>query len=107
MTQQATAYGDRGRRVLGLVKRLQRCFVDELDAIEEGAGGTQRCEPITWLRDEGRHGGGTRLVMGDTCAFDRASVNVSAIHYDDMPEKALASATALSTIVHPLSLIHI
>jgi len=33
--------------------------------------------------------------------FDRASLNVSAVHYDDEPTRRLASATALSCIVHP------
>ena len=28
--------------------------------------------------------------------FNRATVNVSAVHYDDQPERSLASATALS-----------
>ena len=56
---------------------------------------------VEWLRDEGRHGGGTRFEVGDTPVFNRASVNVSQVHYDDDPNKRLGSATALSTIVHP------
>ncbi len=40
--------------------------------------------------------------MAPTCdAFNRASVNVSQVHYDDEPQRKLSSATALSTIVHP------
>ncbi len=58
-------------------------------------------EPIEWGRDGGQHGGGRRLQNWDSSAFDRASCNVSAVHYDDMPEKRLASANALSCIVHP------
>jgi len=54
-----------------------------------------------WLRDDGRHGGGNRRSIADTAAFDRASVNVSQVHYDDEPNKRLSSATALSTIIHP------
>ena len=54
-----------------------------------------------WARDGGRHGGGERLGLGTTQVFDRASVNVSQVHYDDEPAKKLASATALSTIIHP------
>lgn len=56
--------------------------------------------PVSWDRDGGRHGGGTRYQAAGG-AFDRASVNVSCVHYDDRPDKALASATALSAIVHP------
>jgi coproporphyrinogen III oxidase len=54
-----------------------------------------------WLRDDGRHGGGTRRSVADTASYDRASVNVSQVHYDDEPAKRLSSATALSTIIHP------
>lgn len=35
--------------------------------------------------------------------FDRASVNVSQVHYDDEASRRLSSATALSAIVHPAS----
>ena len=79
-----------------LVSSLQRRLVERLESVAN-----ERFEPIEWLRDEGRHGGGTRLVAPTQATFDRASVNVSAIHYDDMPEKRLGSATALSAIVHP------
>ena len=57
--------------------------------------------PAHWLRDGGRHGGGTRMVAPGGGIFDRGSVNVSQVHYDDLPERRLASATALSTIIHP------
>ncbi|MDQ7068184.1 MAG: coproporphyrinogen III oxidase [Sulfurimonas sp.] len=36
-----------------------------------------------------------------TTLFNTGSVNVSQVHYDDMPEKQLSSATAISTIIHP------
>ena len=62
---------------------------------------TQRFVATAWGRDEGRHGGGDRWSTGPTAVFDRASVNVSQVHYDDEPAKKLASATALSTIIHP------
>lgn len=80
-----------------LVSGLQALLVAGL---EEVAAGVQ-FEKTSWLRDEGRHGGGNRFSSGDNEAFDRASVNVSQIHYDDLPEKKLGSATALSTIIHP------
>ncbi|MEM9489700.1 MAG: coproporphyrinogen III oxidase, partial [Myxococcota bacterium] len=44
-----------------------------------------------------------RYVTGDSAVFNRASVNVSQVHYDDNPHKRLSSATALSTIIHPQS----
>lgn len=84
-----------------LVQELQRHLVDTLERTSAEAGQATTFEPVSWLRDEGRHGGGTRFQAGDTPAFDRASVNVSHVHYDDQPHKRLGSATALSAIVHP------
>ena len=84
----ATAYA--------LVVALQRHMVEAMEAL-----GHQPFIATAWARDEGRHGGGERLAIGDTPVFDRASVNVSQVHYDDEPAKKLASATALSTIIHP------
>ncbi len=80
-----------------LVSGLQALFVEGLEQVAAGV----RFEKTSWLRDEGRHGGGNRFSSGGNEAFDRASVNVSQIHYDELPEKKLGSATALSTIIHP------
>lgn len=91
----------RAAETLELVTTLQRALADRLEAVADRAGDPRPFDPVHWLRDHGRHGGGTRLVCGDTRVFDRASINISAIHYDDLPHKRLASATALSTIVHP------
>lgn len=91
----------RSRKALHLVETLQRQLADRLEAVAARAGTPQPFETVRWLRDAGRHGGGTRLQTGDTPIFDRASVNVSGIHYDDLPDKRLAAANALSSIVHP------
>ncbi len=40
-------------------------------------------------------------MAADTPVFNRGSVNVSQVHYDDLPDKRLSSATALSSIIHP------
>ncbi len=69
-------------------------------AAQEAIGG-DRFLRTEWVRDDGRHGGGNRRGVAGTATFDRASVNVSQVHYDDEPEKRLGSATALSTIIHP------
>ena len=84
-----------------LVNALQQRFVQRLEAVSDGAGYPVAFEPVEWLRDDGRHGGGVRFVAADTPIFDRASVNVSQVHYDDLPDKKLSSATALSCIIHP------
>ncbi len=78
---------------LTLVEALQRRFVDSLGAAEFISH--------VWLRDLGRHGGGERFACAETARYNRASVNVSCVHYDDEPQRQLASATALSTIIHP------
>lgn len=56
---------------------------------------------VEWLRDAGRHGGGVRYVAVETPTFQRLVINVSQVHYDDEPHRRLASASALSTTVHP------
>lgn len=81
--------------VLQQVRGLQAFFVERLSSLGD------RFSPIRWLRDEGRHGGGERWVVQEGEVFGRASLNVSCVHYDDMPDKKLSSATALSCIVHP------
>ncbi len=87
----------RAGRALQLVEGLQSRFAGALGALQ----GAAAYQPVTWLRDEGRHGGGERLEAPPCAAFNRASVNVSQVHYDDEPDRRLSSATALSTIVHP------
>lgn len=84
-----------------IVKSLQNHFVDALNNISNTLGEKKIFEEITWLRDEGVHGGGSRYESRDNIIFNTASVNVSQVHYDDMPEKLLRSASAISTIVHP------
>lgn len=89
-----------------LVRALQARHVRRLEQAASATGHPVRFAPVSWERDGGRHGGGTRLQAGgvgapEPRAYDQASVNISQVHYDDLPDKALASATALSAIVHP------
>lgn len=101
MTERTLAKSSSAAAALALVHGLQRRFVDELQRASASLGHPDPFQEHTWLRDEGTHGGGNRLSIGDTAVFDRGSVNVSQVHYDDMPDKRLGSATALSTIIHP------
>lgn len=82
-----------------LVHALQLRFVEGLQRFNLGF----EFDKSSWLRDGGRHGGGQRFFAADTAMLNRASVNVSHVHYDDDPDKKLGSATALSTIIHPQS----
>lgn len=101
MTERTLAKSPSASAALDLVHGLQRRFVDKLQAASASLGHPDPFEEHTWQRDEGTHGGGNRLSIGDTAVFNRGSVNVSQVHYDDLPDKALGSATALSTIIHP------
>ena len=79
-----------------IVSHLQNYFVTKLNEV-----GKKDFEGVEWFRDEGKHGGGIRYESRDEEIFNRASVNVSQVHYDDDPTKKLASASAISTIIHP------
>jgi len=84
-----------------LVEDLQSYFVEQLDKVIGSTENESSFQPVEWFRDQGLHGGGVRYVANNESYFNRASVNVSQIHYDDDSSKNLASATALSTIIHP------
>ena len=84
-----------------LVEHLQSYFVSKLNVLAENYGEGTACEAVSWGRDEGRHGGGVRYEARDAVLFNRGSVNVSQVHYDDDETKKLGSATAVSTIIHP------
>jgi len=84
-----------------LIERLQRRFADRLEAVAHKNGDDTAFSSIEWLRDDGKHGGGARLGVVETTVFNRATINVSHVHYDDIADKRLRSANALSTIIHP------
>lgn len=84
-----------------LVERLQTYFVEKLNNVSHELGNRKSFEAIEWERDEGIHGGGVRYEARDESVFDRASVNISQVHYDEDASKKLSSATAISTIIHP------
>lgn len=86
-----------------LVTALQSRFVAKLEQLAHNRGSTQHFSPVEWLRDEGHHGGGVRYETAAGDLFGRGSVNVSQVHYDDNPEKKLGSASAISTIIHPVN----
>ena len=91
------AQSEQASQGLALVSALQRRFVDALEKL-----GGQSFGAVEWFRDEGRHGGGQRFGVEDTVLLGRASVNVSQVHYDDEPGRKLGSASAISTIIHPV-----
>lgn len=79
------------------LSNVQQYFVEQLTQLSTGSA----FKPVEWLRDNGTHGGGKRFEASDNMVFNRASVNVSQVQYEDNPDKAFLSATALSTIIHP------
>lgn len=95
--KQKFASSEKAARALALVSERQEQLLEHLEAAQDG----EPLAKVSWLRDEGQHGGGWRYVAAESAAFNRAALNVSQVHYDDMAEKSLLSATALSCIVHP------
>ena len=83
------------------VEDLQAYFVSKLNDVSHTFGEAVDFEAVEWFRDEGLHGGGVRCEARDNTIFNRASVNVSQVHYDDDSSKKLGSASAISTIIHP------
>ena len=84
-----------------LVTGLQSYFASKLGTVSAEFGENKKFEEVSWIRDEGKNGGGSRFEARDESLFNRGSVNVSQIQYDNNPEKKLGSATAISTIIHP------
>ncbi len=91
----------RAQRAYELVEGLQRFFTEKLDDLSMRYGEARAFVPVEWLREAGRFGGGVRYEAVDETLFNRASVNISQVHYEGAEEKKLGSATAISAIVHP------
>lgn len=89
-------------RAYKLVAFLQQHFVEGLAQLAASVGSSQAFEPVEWCRDKGLHGGGVRYETTDGAIIGRGSVNVSQVHYDDSLGKQLGSASAISTIIHPV-----
>jgi coproporphyrinogen III oxidase len=99
--QMIMASSKEAKKAYTLVRSLQNRFVSKLNDVSNEFGDAKLFEEVSWLRDEGLHGGGSRYEARDKLLFNTASVNVSQVHYDELPEKNLQSATAISTIIHP------
>lgn len=93
--QQAPSQG--AQKTLAAVEKLQDDFAHGLARVFHSPPFIHR----QWLRAGGKWGGGHQKIAPENSAFNRASINVSQVHYAG--EKRLSSATALSTIVHPHS----
>ena len=87
---EVAAAAERSRRsgeVQALLEGLQRSFVARLGAIQPQSGkGAARdgFAPVKWQRGGGALGGGQRYEQLQGAVFDRASVNVSAVHYESV-----------------------
>jgi len=100
--KRTAAHSANATRAHELVSSLQQRFVEGLMKLAVAHDSAQRFTPVEWFRDEGLHGGGVRFETADGDLIGRGSVNVSQVHYDDNPEKKLGSASAISTIIHPV-----
>ena len=95
------AQSAQAKTALTLVEGLQTYFKDKLNHLSITLGSNLPFSKLEWIRDEGKHGGGTRYEAQDTALFNCGSINVSQVHYDDKADKKLSCATAISTIIHP------
>lgn len=84
-----------------IISELQNYFVSTLNSLSNNIGTSQNFIPIEWFRENGEFGGGVRYISSDDTLFNRASVNISQVQYESDKSKSLASATALSSIIHP------
>jgi coproporphyrinogen III oxidase len=86
------------QEVVNVLTKLQEEFRAGLVRVDPSS---QDFEPVSWLRNDGVNGGGMRFQRTTDDFLNCASLNFSSVHYESEPERALASATALSCIVHP------
>ena len=100
------AKAEKSIEALKLVETMQAYFADKLEKLASKHSSEEKFFPVEWLRDQGRHGGGERMVAQSGGIFNRGSINVSQVQYEDMEDKKLLAATALSTIIHPKILMH-
>lgn len=84
-----------------LLAELQKKLVQGLNQNASELGFLQEFRQVEWLRNQGRDGGGVRLEALPGEFLNRASVNLSQVHYASSSHLPLASANALSSIVHP------
>ena len=100
-TQQTRASSPYAARALDVFTTLQARFADGINSLSERYADGSALRSTAWLRDGGAHGGGWRREDTMRGVLNRGSLNISSVHYDDLPEKRLSSATALSCIIHP------
>lgn len=96
------ATSEKAINALAMLTQAQHYFVAQLSALCQQQQLGQKFSTQEWLRDNGQHGGGLRFEAPQNSLFNQASVNVSQVQYEDRPDKAFISATALSTIIHPI-----
>src|SRR5689334_2499708 len=92
-------------RVVEIMRAGQAAFADAV----EGCDAQAAFAPHRWERPGG--GGGEARILEDGRVFERAGVNVSAVHGDEAPPSIAAEhgvdpsagffATGLSIVVHP------
>ena len=101
MSDMIYASSSHAHDAIELFSSLQQRFREGLDRLSALYGDGHSLVRTEWLRDSGVHGGGWRYEGSQQGILNRGSLNISSVHYDDLPDKRLSSATALSCIVHP------
>lgn len=95
------ANSSEAKEAYDIVTGIQRHFAESLSKVQEQLFHPSQFTKQKWLRNGGQYGGGQRLEAPLNGLFNRGSINVSQVHYPKELGKKLASATALSTIIHP------
>lgn len=97
------ATSDNAVNALAMLSQAQQYFVTQLSELCLQHQLPAQFTAQQWLRDSGEHGGGLRFEAPQDSLFNQGSVNVSQVQYEDRPDKTFLSATALSTIIHPVN----
>lgn len=99
--QRTISTSTKSPEAIRLIEGLQRRFVKNLEEMARLQNEPCNFNEVEWLRNGGRHGGGTRFEAPVSKVFNTGSVNASHVHYEGDDARSLRSATALSTIIHP------
>lgn len=84
-----------------IIQALWNQFTSKVNTLSAKYNVSTQLTPVTWLRNNGNNGGGTRYEAQNHPLLNSGSINFSQVHYLNQPEKNLAVATALSAIIHP------
>ena len=87
------------QKAYDLTHGLQSYFAKRLNELSNKYREASVFVEKQWLRDAGMHGGGSRFEASDKELFNRGSINVSQVHYNDMPKEKVTGVLWLISIL--------